>query len=124
MAEAWLRALRGDEFESLSAGVAPQGINPFAVQVMSEVGIDLGGQDSVHIDSIAADTLDTVITVCDHASDTCPALPKSVHVVHHPFDDPPHLAKSAKSLAEALWHYRRVRDEIRSYVCALEPTSA
>jgi len=120
MAEAWVRELRGEVFVSHSAGVNPSGLNPFAVQVMAEVGIDLRGQASVHIENVKLDQLDTVVSVCDHARETCPQLPDQVKLVHRPFDDPPELARTAQNEGEALGYYRRVRDEIRDYVVQFE----
>ncbi|MFO1019966.1 MAG: arsenate reductase ArsC [Planctomycetales bacterium] len=115
MAEGWCRALRGDMYEAYSAGVEPQGMNPRAVQVMREAGIDLSQGRSKHLSELAGINFDVVITVCGHARETCPVLP-GVKMVHVPFDDPPRLAESSRSEEEVLGHYRRVRDEIRAFI--------
>jgi arsenate reductase (thioredoxin) len=116
MAEGWARHLKGPVIDAYSAGVEPHGMNPLAVQVMAEAGVDISGQRSKHIDELKGVPLDYVVTVCDHAHETCPILPGPTKKVHVGFDDPPRLAKDAQSEAAALAHYRRVRDEIRAFV--------
>jgi arsenate reductase len=91
-------------------------MNKLAVQVMKEAGVDISGQRSKHIDEFKDIKLDWVITVCGHAHETCPMFHGKTRVVHVGFDDPPALAKNAKSEEEALMHYRRVRDEIRDFI--------
>ncbi|HEY2586191.1 MAG TPA: arsenate reductase ArsC [Tepidisphaeraceae bacterium] len=120
MAEGWARALRGAAIEAYSAGVEPHGMNPRAVQVMREAGVDIAGHRSKHVDELKDVPLDYVVTVCDHANETCPLFPGRTKVIHVGFDDPPRLAKEARSDEEALGHYRRVRDEIRHFVEHLE----
>jgi arsenate reductase len=119
MAEGWAKALKGDAIEAYSAGVDPHGMNSRAVQVMAEAGVDISGHRSKHVDEFKDVPLDVVVTVCGHAQETCPVFPGKTKVVHVGFDDPPALAKGAKSEEEALSHYRRVRDEIRAFVMAL-----
>ncbi|HEY7118493.1 MAG TPA: arsenate reductase ArsC [Tepidisphaeraceae bacterium] len=119
MAEGWARHLKGDVIEAYSAGVEPHGMNTDAVRVMGEAGVDISGQSSKHVDELRSVALDYVVTVCDHAHETCPIFPGATRVVHVGFDDPPRLAKSAKSAEEALGHYRRVRDQIRAFVESL-----
>lgn len=121
MAEGWSKALRADDFNAVSAGVDPHGLNPNAVKVMAEEGVDISIQASRHIDDFNPDELDIVVTVCGHAQETCPNLPSTTRVVHHAFDDPPALAKTAPSEEDALEMYRRVRDEIRAYIETLDP---
>jgi arsenate reductase len=116
MAEGWARHLKGDMIDAYSAGVDPHGMNPDAVAVMNEAGVDITGQHSKHVDEVQAVPFDYVVTVCGHANETCPVFPGKTKVVHVGFDDPPKLAKSAKTREEALGHYRRVRDEIRRFV--------
>lgn len=120
MAEGWARALRGDAIEAYSAGVDPHGMNPRAVQVMREAGIDISGHRSKHVDELKDVPLDYVVTVCDQAHESCPLSPGKTKVIHVGFDDPPRLARDAKNEEEALGHYRRVRDEIRHFVEHLE----
>lgn len=119
MAEGWARALKGDVIEAYSAGIETHGLNPRAVQVMAEVGVDIEGHQSTHVDSLAGVTLDYVVTVCGHAHETCPVFPAGARVVHAGFDDPPKLAKDAANEEEALAPYRRVRDEIKTYIQGL-----
>lgn len=116
MAEGFARALKGDVIDPASAGTEPHGMNPLAVKVMAEAGVDLSSHWSKHVDELAGTQFDYVITVCDHANETCPTFSGATKRVHIGFDDPPRLAKDAKSEAEALPHYRRVRDEIRRFV--------
>lgn len=116
MAEGWARHLLGDQIEPYSAGIEAHGMNPNAVRVMSEAGIDISGQSSKLASTLADVPFDLVITVCGHADENCPAFLCKSRVVHVGFDDPPKLAKAAATDEEALGHYRRVRDEIREFV--------
>ena len=116
MAEGWARALKGDVLEPYSAGIEKHGLNPNAVRVMAEAGVDISGHSSKLLDSLRDVKFDFVVTVCGHAHETCPWFPGSAKVIHKGFDDPPKLAKSAASEEEALDHYRRVRDEIKAFV--------
>ena len=116
MAEGWARALRGAEIEAYSAGIETHGMNPNAVRVMAEAGVDISGHRSKHLDELREIAFDLVVTVCGHAHEHCPWFPGGAKVIHVGFDDPPRLAKTARTEEEALGHYRRVRDEIRSFV--------
>jgi arsenate reductase len=117
MAEGWARARKGDVIEAFSAGLETHGLNPNAVRVMAEAGVDISGHRSKHVDELRDIPLDVVVTVCGHADETCPAwLGSKARVIHVGFDDPPRLAKTARTEEEALDHYRRVRDEIRAFV--------
>jgi arsenate reductase len=109
MAEGLLRQLGGVRFEVASAGVEPTGVNPLAIAAMAEVGIDIGGQRSKHVDELVDQPFDVVITVCDHAAQRCPIFPGPARRLHWPFDDP---AAARGSEAERLAVFRRVRDEI------------
>ena len=116
MAEGWTRALKGDVLEAFSAGVETHGLNPSAVRVMAEAGVDISGHRSKHVSELLNAPIDYVVTVCDHAAEACPRFPGKAKVFHRSFQDPPALAKTAKTEEEALDHYRRVRDEIRAFV--------
>ena len=118
MAEGLCRALRGDVLEPASAGIEKHGLNPDAVAVMAEIGIDISDHQSKTLDELP-DEFDYVVTVCGHANETCPYFPARTAVVHQGFDDPPALAREAASREEGLAHYRRVRDEIREYILTL-----
>ncbi len=120
MAEGWARALKSNVIEAYSAGIETHGLNPNAVKVMAEAGVDISGHQSKRADSLRDIPFDYVVTVCGHANETCPLwLGGKAKVVHVGFDDPPKLAKSAASEEEALQHYRRVRDEIAAFVRTL-----
>jgi len=116
MAEGWTRHLKGDCIEPYSAGIETHGLNPNAVRVMAEAGVDISGHKSKHIDEFKDTQLDFVITVCGHADEHCPVFGGKTKVVHVGFDDPPKLAKEAKDEQEVLDCYRYVRDEIWAFV--------
>ncbi|HOM16827.1 MAG TPA: arsenate reductase ArsC [Thermoguttaceae bacterium] len=116
MAEGWARALKSDLIEPYSAGIETHGLNPDAVRVMAEAGVDISGQRSKHVRELSAIEFDYVITVCDHAQEHCPVFPGRAKIVHRGFDDPPRLAASAATEEQRLAPYRRVRDEIRAFV--------
>jgi arsenate reductase len=116
MAEGWARHLLGDRIEPYSAGIEAHGMNPNAVEVMREAGVDITSQRSKLASSLQDVPFDLVVTVCAHADGHCPTWRPSTRVVHVGFDDPPRLAKTASTAEEALGHYRRVRDEIRDFI--------
>jgi len=116
MAEGWARHLLGDRVEPCSAGTRPGRLDPRAVAVMREAGVDIAGQRTKHVAELEGSSLDWVVTVCDRANETCPVFPGDVRRIHVGFDDPPVLARSAGGEDEALRCYRRVRDEIRAFV--------
>ena len=116
MAEGWTRTLKGDAIDPFSAGIETHGLNSMAVQVMAEAGVDISNHRSKHLDEVKHIPFDYVVTVCDHAYESCPLFPGRTKVVHVGFEDPPRLAKDAKTKEEALDGYRRVRDEIRTFV--------
>jgi arsenate reductase len=116
MAEGWARHLKGTDIEARSAGVEPHGLDPRAVRVMAEEGVDISSNRSKHVDELVDEEFDYVVTVCDSARERCPIFPGRTKVVHAGFEDPPALARRAADEAEALGHYRRVRDEIRRFI--------
>lgn len=116
MAEGLCRKLKSDVIESYSAGIVKHGLNPFAVKAMLEIGIDISGHFSKTVDEMEEKGFDYVVTVCDHAHESCPYFPAETGVIHRGFDDPPRLAGDATTEEEALVHYRRVRDEIREFI--------
>jgi arsenate reductase len=119
MAEGWARHLRGDVLEAWSAGIETHGLNPHAVAVMREAGVDISMQRSKLVDELTGLDFDTVVTVCDNAAESCPVFPGNVRTVHAPFPDPPALARRETDPEAALDHYRRVRDLIRDFVLTL-----
>jgi arsenate reductase len=125
MAEGWARALKGDVIEAYSAGIETHGMNPNAVKVMAEAGVDITGQHSKKADELKDVPFDVVVTVCGHANETCPMwLGQKARVIHVGFDDPPKLAKAARTEEEALAIYRRVRDDIRRFIETLPEASS
>ncbi len=109
MAEGFFRHYGNDKLEVFSAGIEPKGLNPKAVQVMEEIGIDISGQSSKHVSRYVGQSFDYVITVCDNAAKNCPVFPGHGKKLHWPFDDP---AEATGSEEEILRVFRRVRDEI------------
>ena len=116
MAEGWTRALRSDAFEPYSAGIERHGMNPYAVRVMTEAGVDISGQSSKLVDELPKVPFDYVVTVCDSANENCPYFPGAAKRVHKGFDDPPRLAAELTDQQAILDVYRRVRDEVRAFV--------
>jgi arsenate reductase len=116
MAEGWARHLKGDILDVWSAGIEKHGMNPLAVQVMNEAGIDISSHLSKLVSELPEDDFDYVITVCDYAHESCPLFPGKARIIHKGFDDPPRLAAGSASDEDALIHYRRVRDQIRDFV--------
>jgi arsenate reductase len=111
MAEGCLRALAGDRFEVQSAGTEARGINPLAVRVMAEAGVDVAGQTSKTLDRFVDAPWDYVITVCDSANEACPVFPGATTRLHWSFDDP---SAARGTEAERLAVFRRVRDQIKA----------
>jgi arsenate reductase len=116
MAEGWARYLKGDAIEAYSAGVETHGLNPNAVKVMREAGVDISEHKSRHIDEFKDVELDYVVTVCGHGNENCPVFAGNTKIVHVGFDDPPKLAEQIEGEQGKLDCYRRVRDEIRAFV--------
>ena len=116
MAEGWTRHLKGVQIDVWSAGIETHGLNQSAVKVMAEAGVDISGHRSKHVKEVLDIPFDYVITVCDHAKESCPIFPGTVKKIHRNFDDPPSLAKSAESEEEKLNIFRRIRDEIKAFV--------
>jgi arsenate reductase (thioredoxin) len=119
MAEGWARHLKPGAIEAWSAGIEKHGLNPHAVAVMAEAGVDITSHFSKTLEDLEGVSFDVVVTVCGHAHETCPVFPGGAKVVHVGFDDPPRLARDESDPDKALDHYRRVRDEIRAYVDTL-----
>lgn len=116
MAEGLLRARLGDRFETASAGTAPSGVNPLAVEAMKEIGVDVSDHTSKHVDeAITGRSFDYVVTVCNSAREICPYVPATRMNMHQSFEDP----SAASGLhEERLSVFRRVRDEIAGWIDA------
>ncbi len=122
MAEGWARRLHGGRIEAFSAGIETHGLNPRAVRVMAEAGVDISAHRSKTLDDLRGIEFDLVVTVCGHAHEHCPLFPGRTRILHAGFDDPPRLAAGAATEEEALAPFRRVRDEIRVFVEHLPET--
>ncbi|OUR99743.1 arsenate reductase [Halobacteriovorax marinus] len=119
MAEGFAKKYWGEKFDIYSAGITKHGLNPRAVKVMEEVGIDISTHVSNTSDEVPADKINYVFTVCGNAHETCPHF--SVGKIKHVgFDDPPFLTKDMSDEEEILEIYRRVRDEIENFVKGLD----
>ena len=114
MAEGLLRHDAGDAFEVASAGTKPTAVRPEATAVMREIGIDIGGQRSKHVEEFQEQQFDFVVTVCDNAKESCPVFSARTKQLHCGFKDPP--PPSEGSEAERIAVFRRVRDELRFYL--------
>jgi arsenate reductase len=119
MAEGWTRELLGDRIDAYSAGIETHGLNPRAVQVMGEAGVDIRRQQSQHLDEFLDLVPDLVVTVCDSAAERCPVLPGAKRTIHHSFPDP---AGAEGTESEVLETFRAVRDRIREFVEGLPAT--
>ena len=115
MAEGLLRDRYGDRYEVHSAGTEPGGVNPFAVAVMEEVGIDLSNHTSDHVDAYADTTHDIVVTVCDDAAENCPYIPARKQNLHRGFEDPSAVTGTDNEKRAA---FRRIRDELAGWIDA------
>ena len=113
MAEGLLNSIFWDKYWASSAGTEPSVVNPHAVKVMSEIGIDISKHRSKSMNEFLAQTFDLVITVCDHADETCPFFPGGKKRLHRNFEDP---ASFRGTEAETLSEFRRIRDEIRTWI--------
>ena len=114
MAEGLLRHDAGDRFEVESAGTKPSTVRPEAIAAMRELGMDISGHRSKHVDEFDRQRFDYVITVCDNAKESCPVFLGAVKQLHHSFDDPP--PPSVGTGEERMAIFRRVRDELRAYL--------
>ncbi len=119
MAEGWGKKLLEGRAEVYSAGTNPGTVDPRAIKVMAEAGVDISGHRSKHASEFKDVAFGLVVTVCDKARESCPVWFGKAEKLHRSFEDPPFLAKEAKSEEEALAHYRRVRDEIKEFVGGL-----
>lgn len=113
MAEGLLRTRYGDHYDVFSAGTEPSGVNPFAVEVMREIGIDISGHLATSVDAYTDTPLDYVVTVCDAARESCPYLPARRQNLHHSFTDPSAVEGSD---AEKRAAFRAARSAIAAWI--------
>lgn len=119
MAQGWAQYLKGDIIQPFSAGIETHGLNPNAVKVMAEAGVDISAHYSKHLDELKDIKFDYIITVCDNANESCPVFPGKTKVIHHSFDDPPKLAEQITDTEKKLDCYRQIRDQIKSFIQTL-----
>ena len=112
MAEALLPLIAGPHFEVRSAGTHPVGLNPFAIEAMRELGVDISTHRSKHVNEFLRQPFDYVITVCDRAKESCPVFPGASRLLHWSFEDP-----AAAAAAQRKEVFTRVRDEIADTIC-------
>ena len=118
MAEGLLRHDAGDRFEVFSAGTKASKVRPEAIEAMREIGIDISGHRSKHVDEFLGQPFDLVLTVCDNAKESCPIFPGGTTRIHHSFEDPAEVSGDEQERLEA---FRRARDQLRTYLGTFPP---
>ena len=113
IAEGWARHLKSDVIEAYSAGVQPAQLNTKAVKTMAEAGVDISGHKSKHVDELAGINFDYVVTVCDHARDTCPVFEGQAKRIHKLFTDPSFMVAGDDEITAA---FRKLRDDIKEFI--------
>lgn len=113
IAEGFLKGLHGERYEAYSAGTQPSTVNPYAIKVMAEIGIDISKQRAKSVNEFLGVEFDYVITVCNHAKETCPFFSGAKNYLHQGFTDPSHLKGNEDEILNA---FRYVRDEIRDWL--------
>ena len=113
MAESLMNALRGDEYDAQSAGTEPSEVNPYAVRVMQEIGVDISGHQTKSLEPFLDKDFDYVVTVCDHANEACPFFPGGKERIHKGFENPAVIEGTEEA---KLAGFRRSRDEIRAWI--------
>jgi len=113
MAEGLLRHEAGDRYEVFSAGTHPSLVRPEAIAVMREIGIDISGHRSKSVDEFKGQDLDTIVTVCDHAKESCPVFPGRTQRLHWPFEDPASVSGGEEDRKDA---FRKIRDQIHGRI--------
>jgi arsenate reductase len=121
MAEGLLKHQAGDRFEVRSAGTKPGSVRPEAIAVMQEIGIDISGNRSKHVDEFGGEAFDYVLTVCDNAAQNCPIYPGHANRIHRSFEDPASVEGTEEDRLAA---FRRVRDQIRDYLLTFPPVES
>jgi arsenate reductase len=113
IAEGLMNTFYGDDYIAWSAGTEPTQVNPYAIKVMEEVGIDMTGHHSKGMESFLDQDFDYVVTVCDHANEVCPFFPGGKERIHKGFEDPAVIEGPEKAKQAG---FRRTRDEIRTWI--------
>ena len=113
MAQGWARHLKADLIKPYSAGVCPSGVNPKAIKVMAEAGVDISMHTSKHVDELMGIDFDYVITLCDNARQNCPVFTGHAKLIHRTFEDPTLVTGSEDKIMTA---FRKTRDKIRAFI--------
>jgi arsenate reductase len=113
MAEGLLRLIFSDSYEAYSAGTEPSIVNPYAIKAMSDIGIDISNNRSKSINEFKNEKFDFVITVCNHAKDTCPFFPDGKQYIHKNFEDPTSFKGNDKATQMV---FNKIRDEIKDWI--------
>jgi len=113
IAEGWARHLKDDIIEAFSAGVWPVGINPKAIEVMEEAGVDISSQTSKHVDELRGIDFDYVVTLCDNARQQCPVFPGKAKLIHKGFEDPVAMIGNDEKIMQT---FRKIRDDIKAFI--------
>jgi len=113
IAEGWAKYLKRDSVEAYSAGICPSGLNPRAIRVMAEDGVDISTHTSKHVDELVGMDFDYVVTLCDNAKEQCPVFGGKTKMIHKAFGDPTLVVGSEKDIMAA---FRRLRDDIRAFI--------
>ena len=119
MAEGWCRHLKNDKIEAFSAGIEKHGLNPNAVKVMADAGVDISEQRSKLVTDLANIEFDYVVTVCGHANENCPIFTGRAKIIHVPFNDPPKMGEKFSDVNLKLDCYRKVRDQLKEFIIGL-----
>lgn len=112
MMQGYLNHFGNEKIKAYSAGIETHGVNPRAIKVLAEDGVDISHHTSNHVDEYRDVNFDYLITVCDHAKENCPWFPTDAEKLHHSFNDP---AKASGKEDEILAEFRKVRDEVKEY---------
>jgi len=112
MMHGWLKIIGGNNVLVKSAGIETHGVNKTAIKAMKEVNVDISNHTSNHIDEYMGEQFDSIITVCDHAKESCPVFPSTAEQIHHNFNDP---SKMTGSNEQVFNEFRKVRDEIKVF---------
>lgn len=112
MMQGYLNHFGNEKIKAYSAGIETHGVNPRAIKVLAEDGVDISHHTSNHVDEYRDVDFDYLITVCDHAKENCPWFPTDAEKLHHSFNDP---AKATGTEDEILTEFRKVRDEVKEY---------
>ena len=119
MAEGLCKHLKSETIEAYSAGIEKHGLNPYAVEVMKELDIDISAHKSKIVSELCNNNFDYVITVCGHADENCPVFIGNAKKIHVGFDDPPKLADKFSNNDLKLNCYRKVREQIKKFIIEL-----